>query len=110
MITPFYGVDRNFDCTCLAKVTKAYPLPLIKDAVDKVMTTRRIIQLKFKPLTALELYDAILDGPEEITEKEYKKFQKWYSKLPLCKQRAQLIAIADLRREAEAKAKEKKKK
>lgn len=104
---PYHGIDRNFDCTAITKLTVAYPLIEIKKAVEKVLIPRRIIQLSYKPLQHSELYEAILDAGEPVTEKEFKKFEKWFKKTPLAKQRGRIIAIADLRRQQEAKQAEK---
>lgn len=48
-------------------------------------------------------------GIEPITDKEYKKFVKWYSKTPLGKERKRFNKWADGKRAIEAKAKDKKK-
>lgn len=107
LLMPYHGLDRNFDCSSLAKVTKSYPLPQIREAVEKVLTPRRIIQLKYRPLQQLELYEAIMEGPEPVTEKEFNKLMKWFKKTPLAKQRGKLMAIAEKKREQENKQKEK---
>lgn len=104
---PYHGVDRNFECSTISTVTKFYPLPEIKKAVEKVMTQRRIIQLSYKPLTHAELYDAILKGDGPITDKEYNKFMKWFKKTPLAKERGKIMELAEKIREAEAKRAEK---
>lgn len=104
---PYHGVDRNFECSTITTVTKYYPLPEIKKAVEKVMVTRRIIQFAYKPLTHTELYDAILTGTGPITDKEFNKFIKWFKKTPLAKERGKILEIAEKLREAEAKRAEK---
>lgn len=110
LLMPYHGVDRNFDCSAITKLTVAYPLIDIKKAVEKVFTPRRIIQLSYNPLRHSELYEAIIDGGESVSEKEFKKFENWFKKTPLAKQRGKIIAIANLKREQEAKQAEKAKK
>lgn len=107
MLMPYHGVDRNFKCSTITTVSKYYPLPEIKKAVEKVMVPRRIIQLAYKPLTHAELYDAILAGTGPITDKEFSKFIKWFKKTPLAKERGKILEIAEKIREAEAKRAEK---
>lgn len=107
LLMPYHGIDRNFDCSAITKLTVAYPLIEIKKAVEKVLTPRRIIQLSYKPLHHSELYEAILDCGEPVGDKEFKKFEKWFKKTPLAKQRGRIIAIADLKRQQEAKQAEK---
>lgn len=104
---PYHGVDRNFECSTIATVTRYYPLIEIQKAVEKVMIPRRIIQFCYKPLTHVELYEAILTGEGPITDKEYNKFIKWFKKTPLAKERGKIMAIAEKLREAEAKRAEK---
>lgn len=78
LLRPYHGVDRNFNFTSLATVTVNQPFPVIKQAVEVTLTARRIIQLKYKPLRAQELYEVFVANQlEPITDKEWKKFQKW---------------------------------
>lgn len=107
LLMPYHGLDRDFDCSCLAKVTKSYPLLQLKQAVEKVLTPRRIIQLRYRPLQPLELYETVMEGPEPVSEKEFNKFLKWFKKTPLAKQRGKLMAISEKKREQERKQKEK---
>src|SRR5699024_1664645 len=100
------GVDRNIDLSCLAKLTVFYPLPVLKQVVEKVMTSRRIVELSYNPLKQSELYEELINV-EPISDKEYKKFLKFYNKIPLAKERGRLNKYNELKREQEAKAKEK---
>ncbi|KAG5885827.1 hypothetical protein JTB14_017197 [Gonioctena quinquepunctata] len=80
LLMPYHGVDRNFNVSALAKVTVNYPLPVIKEVLQKIMTARRIIKLHYNPLTPQEVYEHFIsEGLEPISDKEYKKFQKWYT-------------------------------
>lgn len=84
---------------------------VIKSVIEQIMTTRRIIQLSYKPLQPQEIYEFFLSkGLEPVQDKVYKKFQKWYNKTPLGKERGAFNKWADLKREQEARANEKKKK
>ncbi|KAJ8939867.1 hypothetical protein NQ318_010418 [Aromia moschata] len=108
LLMSYHGVDRNFNLTCLATVTLNYPLPDIKKAVEKILTPRRLIQLKYKPLQPDEIFEVFVsEGIEPITEKEYLKFLKWYNKTPLGKDRVIFNKNAEIKREAERKKKEK---
>lgn len=107
MLMPYHGIDRNFECSTMATVTQFYPLIEIKKAVERVMVPRRLIQLKYKPLTHAELYDSILQGDGPIVDKDYNKFIKWFKKTPLTKERGKIMELAEKIREAEAKKAEK---
>nr|CAH7720166.1 unnamed protein product [Callosobruchus chinensis] len=108
LLMPYHGVDRNFNVTALTKVTVNYPFPVLKQALEEVLVPRRIVQLRFKPLTCEEIYEVFVSkGIEPISDKEYKKFIKYYQKTPLGKEKKAFNKWADLKREQEAKAKEK---
>lgn len=108
LLMPYHGIDRNINVTSLATVTVNYPLPVIRDVVSRIMTTRRIIQLKYNPLRPEEVFEVFIsEGLEPITDKEYKKYLKWYFKTPLGKDRAALNKFEEAAREAEKAAKEK---
>lgn len=106
---PYHGIDRDLNISTLAKLTVNYPLPVLKQAAEELLTTERIICLKNKPLQFIELYDVILKK-EPITPKEIQKFMKWYAKTPLGKRRSVLNKIAEREREQAAKLAEKLKK
>ncbi|KAF2885219.1 hypothetical protein ILUMI_20938 [Ignelater luminosus] len=107
LLMKYHGVDRNFNVSELATISLTYPLPILKDAAEKVLTAARIVQLKYRPLNSHEILDVLLDGPEPITDKEWKKFDSWFRKTPLAKKREELMVIAAEKREAEAAAAEK---
>ncbi|KAJ8963743.1 hypothetical protein NQ314_005412 [Rhamnusium bicolor] len=108
LLMPYHGVDRNFNITSLVTVSVNYPLPVIKNVVQQILTPRRIIQLRYNPLRSEEIYEVFVSGMlEPITDKEYKKFVKWYSKTPLGKERVAFNKFADIKREAEARQREK---
>jgi hypothetical protein len=108
LLMPYHGVDRNIDLSCLAKLTVNFPLPVLKQVAEKIMTPRRIIQLSYNPLRQAELYEELINV-DPITDKEYKKFLKFYKKTPLAKERARLNKYNQKRRDQEAKAAEKQK-
>ncbi|XP_060528387.1 dynein regulatory complex protein 11-like [Cylas formicarius] len=110
-LNAFPSVDRNFNYTALATVTTYYPYKVLKEVVERVLTPRRIIQLKFNPLKAEEFYEILVsERIEPITDKEYQKFTKWYAKTSLGRERAQFNKWVESKRDAEAKANEKQQK
>lgn len=109
LLMPFHGVNRDFDASALAKVTKYYPLPCIKHVVETIFTPRRIVELYQKPLTQAELYEVLINT-EPISDKEMNKFMKFLKKTALGKERTIYNKLAEIKREQEAKAMEKQKK
>ncbi|XP_050296762.1 IQ and AAA domain-containing protein 1-like [Anthonomus grandis grandis] len=111
LLMPYPGVNRDFNFTSISTVTLYQPYYIIKQVIDKVMTPRRIIQLKYKPLTSQELYEVFIsNGLEPINDKEWKKYIKWYNKTPLGKERAVFNKWAEGKREIERKQQEKQQK
>lgn len=106
LLMPYHGIDRNIDLSCLTKLTVNFPLPVLKQVVENVLTPRRIIQLKYNPLRQSELYEELITA-EPITDKVYKKFLKFYKKTPLMKERGRLNKYLDKKREQEAKSQQK---
>lgn len=108
LLMPYHGIDRNINVTNLATVTINYPFPVIKDVVSRIMTARRIIQLKYNPLRPEEVFEVFVsEGLEPISDKEFNKYLKWYYKTPLGKERAALNKFEEDLREVERQAKEK---
>lgn len=105
---PYHGIEREFNFTALTSATVNYPLSDIKRIVNEILTPRRIIQLKYSPLTVEEVYESFLRHQlEPITDKEYKKYIKWYNKTALGRERVKFNKYAEEKRAAEAKAREK---
>ncbi|CAG9764660.1 unnamed protein product [Ceutorhynchus assimilis] len=110
LLRPYHGVDRNFNFTSLATMTENQPYPVLKKIVKDVLTPRRIIKLKYNPLKAQELIGPFIDEQiEPISDKEWKKYTKWYNKTPLGKERAVFNKIAEGKRELIRKQQEKQK-
>ncbi|KAL1501910.1 hypothetical protein ABEB36_007143 [Hypothenemus hampei] len=108
LLRPYHGIDRDFNFTSLATVTICQPYPVIQHIVNSVLTPRRIIQLKYKPLTQQELFEPFVSGQlDPVTDKEWKKYQKWYKRTPLGKERAVFNKWADSKREQEKQQQEK---
>lgn len=105
----YHGIDRDFNVSELAMLSKYRTLPTIKDVVETVLTPARLVQLSYKPLDAHELIEVLLDAAPAVNNSEWSKFQKWFDKTPLEKRRGLIIRIAAELKAAEAKKKEKKK-
>lgn len=60
LLMKYHGVDRDIDVSCLAKMSVGIPLNFIRQAVEKVLSLRRRITLKFNPLKPIEIMNEIL--------------------------------------------------
>jgi len=64
----YHGIDRNIDVSCLAKMSVGIPLDFIRQAVEKVLSLRRRVTLKFNPLSPVEIMEEILMYQYPTTE------------------------------------------
>lgn len=61
LLMKYHGVDRDIDVSCLAKMSVGVPLDFVRQAVEKVLSLRRRITLKFNPLNPAEIMNEILE-------------------------------------------------
>ncbi|KMQ96651.1 iq and aaa domain-containing protein 1-like protein [Lasius niger] len=78
LLMKYHGVDRDIDVSCLAKMSVGIPLDFIRQAVEKVLSLRRRITLKFNPLKPIEIMNEILmyQYPTPEMVKALDKFEK----------------------------------
>lgn len=78
LLMKYHGVDRDIDVSCLAKMSVGIPLDFIRKAVEKVLSLRRRITLKFNPLKPIEIMNEILmyQYPTPEMVKALDKFEK----------------------------------
>uniref|UniRef100_A0A8C8VLD1 IQ motif containing with AAA domain 1 like n=1 Tax=Pelusios castaneus TaxID=367368 RepID=A0A8C8VLD1_9SAUR len=100
-------VTGALDISALAKVSDGYSQGHMAQAVQMVLTERRILQLPKKPLGAGEFLQ-LLAKADPIYSEEERTLQDWYLKTPLGKKR--LKAVQERTEGKEAKGKEKKEK
>ncbi|KAK5647338.1 hypothetical protein RI129_002230 [Pyrocoelia pectoralis] len=74
LLMSYHGVDRNFNVSDLALLTRTYPLPAINTFVEKVLSPIRIMQLQYKPLDVHEFVEVLLDEPPPIIDQEWSKY------------------------------------
>jgi len=78
LLMKYHGVDRDIDVSCLAKMSVGVPLNFIQQAVEKVLSLRRRITLKFNPLSPIEIMNEVLTYRHPTTEmvESLDKFEK----------------------------------
>ncbi|XP_044182545.1 dynein regulatory complex protein 11-like [Acropora millepora] len=106
LITRYGGrVTEALDVSSLAKITDGYTPGHMAQAIQQILTERRLQQLSKKPLAAVE-FVAPLARIDPIYKEEEEAFKTWYAKTPLGKKRAKAAAGDD---EADKKGKKGKK-
>lgn len=58
-ISQYSGVHRTFDSGAMAKVSDGYTIGSIATTIREVITCKRMLQLRVKPLTHTELINAL---------------------------------------------------
>lgn len=64
----YHGVDRDFPTSVVARMSSGYSLPVLDEAVNAVLTPDRIILLKPKPLSPMEIYEYLETQKEVYTK------------------------------------------
>ncbi|XP_066483591.1 IQ and AAA domain-containing protein 1-like [Tiliqua scincoides] len=100
-------VTSTLDVSALAKVSEGYSQGLMAQAVQAVLSERRLLQLPKKPLGASEFLQ-MLARADPIYPEEEEMLKDWYTKTPLGKRK--LKAEEERLKAAETKGKDKKKK
>ncbi|XP_014228258.1 IQ and AAA domain-containing protein 1 [Trichogramma pretiosum] len=103
----YSGLSREFDTSAMARLCDGFTIGTVVEAINEVMTTKRMVQLKVRPLTHIELINA-LSTREPVYKEEEDTFLNWYSKTPTCRKKQRSIEL-ELAREEEANEKRKKK-
>lgn len=58
-ISQYSGVHRTFDSGAMAKVSDGYTIGSVATCIREVITCKRMLQLRVKPLTHVELINAL---------------------------------------------------
>ncbi|XP_042638151.1 IQ and AAA domain-containing protein 1-like [Orycteropus afer afer] len=83
-------VTQSLDISALAKVSDGYTPGHILQAIQSVLTERRLLQLSKRPLVASEFLGH-LAKLEPVYKEEEESLKDWYFKTPLGKKRMKLI-------------------
>ncbi|KAJ7377930.1 Dynein regulatory complex protein 11 [Desmophyllum pertusum] len=87
-------VTEALDASSLAKITDGYTPGHMVQAIQQILTERRIQQLSKRPISAVE-FVAPLARIDPIYKEEEEAFKTWYGKTPLGKKRAKAAAGDD---------------
>ncbi|KAK0166039.1 hypothetical protein PV328_004495 [Microctonus aethiopoides] len=89
IIMNYHGIDRNFDISSLTKATIGYPIDIIREAIENVLTIQRRIKLKFQPLLPEEILTELIKwtSPKDKVTRQLELFE---NKTPLGKKKLKI--------------------
>ncbi|MEE6490852.1 hypothetical protein FKM82_016033 [Ascaphus truei] len=88
------SVSSSLNVSALAKITDGFTPGHMMQAVEGVLSERRVKQIPRKPLTATEFLGA-LSRQEPVYKEEEEAFKDWYSKTPLGKKRSKSLHVGE---------------
>lgn len=100
LLMKYHGVDRNIDVSCLAKMSVGVPLDFIRQAVEKALSLRRRITLKFKPLSPIEIMNEVMKYKYHTPEM-LEAFDKFEARTSLGRRRAKALLAEEEEEEEE---------
>ncbi|KAF4020481.1 hypothetical protein G4228_011688 [Cervus hanglu yarkandensis] len=99
---------QHLDISALAKVSDGYTAGCILQAIQAVLTERRLLQLSRRPLLTSEFLGP-LAKLDPVYREEEESLKDWYFKTPLGKKKMKFLKDQDAAEEAKAKEKKKRK-
>ncbi|XP_066589498.1 dynein regulatory complex protein 11 [Prorops nasuta] len=107
LLYKYSGISRQFDTSAIARVCDGFTIGAVLSAINEVMTTKRMVQLKSHPLTHGELINA-LSSRDPVYREEEDAFLGWLSKTPTYRKKQRVIEL-ELQKLEEANEQKKKK-
>ncbi|XP_071632960.1 dynein regulatory complex protein 11 isoform X2 [Temnothorax longispinosus] len=108
LLYKYSGISRQFDTSAMAKACDGFTIGTILAAINEIMTTKRMVQLRTHPLTHVELVNA-LSFKDPVYREEEDAFLAWFSKTPTCRRKQRALEL-ELEKLNEANESQKKKK
>nr|XP_060639927.1 dynein regulatory complex protein 11 isoform X1 [Anolis sagrei ordinatus] len=99
-------ISKQLNISCLAQVSDGYTQGQLLNAVQAVLTERRLMQLNKKPLVAAEFL-ACLAKQNPVYKEEEETFKAWYAKTPLGKARIKSLTESEESAKGKGKGKDK---
>ncbi|KAL0278258.1 UNVERIFIED_CONTAM: hypothetical protein PYX00_000124 [Menopon gallinae] len=94
LLTRYHGLPKDFDFSCLARVSTGYSLRTIMDVVEAVLTPKRIVKSKVDPYKPEEFLKELITN-KPVAPKILAKINGFYNKTALRKKR--LAHLKELR-------------
>ncbi|KAM8806882.1 dynein regulatory complex protein 11 [Eudromia elegans] len=102
-------ITKTLNISCLAKLSDGFTQGNIFQAVQTVLSERRMLQMTKKPLKAVEFMTS-LARQDPVYKEEEETFKAWYAKTPLGKARIEALAEQEEAEKGKGKGKAKGKK
>ncbi|XP_047360518.1 dynein regulatory complex protein 11 [Vespa velutina] len=109
LLYKYPGINRQFDISAMTKICDGFTIGTILAAINEVMTTKRMVQLRTQPLTHAELINAI-STKNPVYREEEDAFLSWFSKTPTCRRKQRALELEQQRLEEANEAIKKKRK
>ncbi|XP_034937437.1 dynein regulatory complex protein 11 [Chelonus insularis] len=106
LLYKYSGISRQFDTSAMSKICDGFTIGTVIGAINEVMTTKRMVQLRVQPLTHVELINA-LSARDPVYKEEEEAFTAWFLKTPTCKKKQRAVEL-ELQKLEEANEKQKK--
>ncbi|CAG9811661.1 unnamed protein product [Chironomus riparius] len=92
LLAQYPGVSKTFDSGAMAKVSDGYTIGAVSQCIRDVITCKRMLQLRIKPLTHVELINT-LSTKEPVYREEEEAFLSWWAKTPLGKLKGKAMEL-----------------
>ncbi|KAI4493349.1 hypothetical protein M0802_009409 [Mischocyttarus mexicanus] len=92
LLYKYSGISRQFDISAMNKICDGFTIGTTLDAINEVMTTKRMVQLRTQPLTHAELINAI-STKDPVYREEEDAFLSWFSKTPTCRRKQRALEL-----------------
>ncbi|KAF7386951.1 hypothetical protein HZH66_011403 [Vespula vulgaris] len=96
LLYKYPGISRQFDISAMTKICDGFTIGAILAAINEVMTTKRMVQLRTQPLIPAELINAI-STKNPIYREEEDAFLSWFSKTPTCRRKQRALELEQQR-------------
>uniref|UniRef100_A0A1A9WDF1 ATPase AAA-type core domain-containing protein n=1 Tax=Glossina brevipalpis TaxID=37001 RepID=A0A1A9WDF1_9MUSC len=94
MLNEYSGGLSNLDCSVMAKISDGYTIGSVNACLKEVLSCKRRLQLRSRPLTHIELINA-LSTREPVYREEEEAFESWWSKTPLGRRYQRLLELEE---------------
>ncbi|XP_017777581.1 PREDICTED: IQ and AAA domain-containing protein 1 [Nicrophorus vespilloides] len=103
MLQDLDGISWHFNFSGVSRISDGYTIGVIMSALNEVLTVKRKLQLRVKPLNPLEIINALAKRVP-VYKEEDEAMANWWMKTPMCKRRTKAIeSLIEMEEEMKAK-------
>ncbi|XP_026465095.1 IQ and AAA domain-containing protein 1-like [Ctenocephalides felis] len=94
LLKPYSGINKQFDTSVMARISDGYTIGSIAESVREVITCKRMLQLRVRPLAYTELINA-LSSRDPVYREQDEAFAQWLLKTPLGKRKQRMAEMLE---------------